>query len=204
MAGWCVRRPSGRVCASGRTTPGVLRRSGRDGEGTPERPAAARRGGSQGRVELVPLNPAFSVRPAGEVRFGVTHAIFRCRHRLSRDSDYRAVFAHKCRKTRGPITVFVRANATAHHRLGLSIGKRVGAAHTRNRVKRLIREAFRLERDAIPPTPDGSGYDLVVTARAHDPIPLDAWRAHLRDAAGAAIRVDQKQRGARERAGGSA
>ena len=144
------------------------------------------------------------MRPPGAIRLGVTTpAIFRSRHRLSRDADYRAVFAHRCRKNRGPITVLVRANSLPHHRLGLTIGKRVGAAHTRNRVKRLTREAFRLERDAIPSSPGGYGYDLVVTARAHDPIPLDAWRVLLRDAASAAIRVDQKKHGVREPAPGS-
>lgn len=42
-------------------------------------------------------------------------------------------------------------------RLGLSIGRKVGPAHERNRWKRAIREAFRLHRHRLP-----DAYDLVI------------------------------------------
>ena len=45
-------------------------------------------------------------------------------------------------------------------RLGLSIGRVFGNAPRRNRLKRLIREAFRLEQHRIP-----AGLDLVVRPR---------------------------------------
>lgn len=42
-------------------------------------------------------------------------------------------------------------------RLGLAVSRRVGGAVERNRIKRILREAFRKERGNLPP-----GYDLVV------------------------------------------
>lgn len=44
-------------------------------------------------------------------------------------------------------------------RLGLTVGRRVGGAALRNRVKRLLREQFRQHRSAFPP-----GTDLVAVA----------------------------------------
>lgn len=45
-------------------------------------------------------------------------------------------------------------------RLGVTVTKKVGTAVRRNRVKRLVREAFRLCPDLLPP-----GIDLVVIAK---------------------------------------
>ncbi|MBX3405449.1 MAG: ribonuclease P protein component [Phycisphaeraceae bacterium] len=88
---------------------------------------------------------------------------FRQRHRLSHAREFAAAFNAKVRKSRGPLLVFTLPNDLGHSRLGLSVGTRVGNAVARNRVKRLIREAFRLEQHAL--VIDGRGYDIVATVR---------------------------------------
>lgn len=88
---------------------------------------------------------------------------FRARHRLAHAREFAAAFAARVRKSRGPLLVFTIPNDLGHARLGLSVGSRIGNAVARNRVKRLIREAFRLEQHAL--VIDGRGYDVVVTVR---------------------------------------
>ena len=105
---------------------------------------------------------------------------YRARHRLSNDRDYQAVYQAKIRKAQGPLLVFIKPNALDEHRLGLSVGRRVGNAVNRGRVKRLLREAFRHERHALP-TPDDTpyAYDIIVAARPHTTMPLASYRSAL-------------------------
>ena len=49
---------------------------------------------------------------------------------------------------------------TTDPRLGLSVSRKVGGAVERNKVKRLLREAFADVREQLPP-----GHDVVVVAR---------------------------------------
>jgi len=58
------------------------------------------------------------------------------------------------------LALFAPSRAPRARRLGLTVGKRVGNAVERNRVKRRVREWFRRERALLPP-----GTDLVVIAR---------------------------------------
>lgn len=120
---------------------------------------------------------------------------YRKRHRVRTSDEFAAVFDFKVRKSRGALTVFLKPNGLSEHRLGLSVGKRVGNAVARGKVKRMVREAFRHERSRIPMGSDGCGFDLVVSVRGHDPVGLDVWREWLVGAATAAIRVVEKRDG---------
>jgi ribonuclease P protein component len=83
--------------------------------------------------------------------------------RLQHALEFQAVYAGKVRESRGPLTVFAIPNDLGHPRLGLSVGRKVGTAVKRNRIKRLLREAFRLLQHDLP-----RGYDLVINVRPHE------------------------------------
>ena len=63
----------------------------------------------------------------------------------------------------------------------------------RVRLKRAIREAFRLDRPVYPTPGDTNTYDVIVSARAHNPLSLNDYRALLLDAIQAAHREHAKR-----------
>ena len=102
--------------------------------------------------------------------------------RLAHNLQYQAVYGARVRKARGPLAVFALPNSLPYPRLGLAIGRRVGGAVERARLKRLLREAFRLTQHNLPRTDTGS-YDLVINAREHKPLELAEYQSLLLDLA---------------------
>jgi ribonuclease P protein component len=103
-------------------------------------------------------------------------------HRLSGKLAFAAVYDTKQKVTRGPLAICYRANGLPHHRLGLSVPRRVGSAPKRNRIKRLLREAFRLhpktlESRAVPGRMSFVGCDLVINVRPHPALLLEQYQA---------------------------
>lgn len=98
--------------------------------------------------------------------------------RLAHDNEFKAVYGAKMKKSEGPLVVYSRPNGRPHYRLGLSVGRRVGTAPQRNRLKRLVREAFRLSRHGWPVGAEGA-YDLIVSVREHHAATLEEHRRLL-------------------------
>jgi len=96
--------------------------------------------------------------------------------RLSGKLAFAAVYDAGISRSRGPLKIFALPNSLDHARLGLSISRRVGNAPTRNRIKRLLRESFRL----LDPNQRGS-YDFIIVVRPHPPLTLPEYQLLLRD-----------------------
>jgi ribonuclease P protein component len=85
---------------------------------------------------------------------------FPARFRILRDGDFRRAYRRRSTASDERLLVFGFPNGLPYPRLGLSVSRKIGGAVHRNRWKRIIREAFRRSREAIP-----AGLDLVVIPR---------------------------------------
>jgi len=106
------------------------------------------------------------------------------RHRRVRSkSDFDRVYASRRYAADGLLVVNAADNGLDVARLGLAVSRAIGNAVVRNRWKRILREAFRLERERLPP-----GLDLVVRPRPRIEPELGAVRRSLVSLAGRVAR----------------
>jgi len=80
--------------------------------------------------------------------------------RLLTPAQFKTVFSNPIKASSAEITLLAIPNSEQHPRLGLTVAKRyVKRANQRNRIKRIIRDSFRLQQHNIP------HLDIVVLVR---------------------------------------
>jgi len=90
-------------------------------------------------------------------------------HLLRKKSEYDNVYRHGKRVHGENFSLILLPNALEHNRLGISIHGQLKGAVKRNRIKRIIREFFRLNRlflqEKSPAGQELPSMDIVITVR---------------------------------------
>ena len=87
------------------------------------------------------------------------------------------------------MVLYARRNRSEGNRVGITVSKKLGKAHIRNRARRRLREVYRLNEEKFQP-----GWDIVVVAR-HKAIGCDfqeLTKAYLSLARKAGILIEEK------------
>lgn len=85
---------------------------------------------------------------------------FRPEDRITRSRRYKQIYGEKRTLFSGTMVVYHAVAEEGRPRIGLTVSRKIGNAVVRNRVKRLLREIFRQNRDRF-----NQPLDLVVNAK---------------------------------------
>jgi len=88
------------------------------------------------------------------------HSTFKNHERLRSQRDFQCALRYGSRRHTEHFTVILRPNALQVSRLGVAVSKKVGNAVKRNRIKRHLREFFRLHKQRLP-----QAHDLMIIAK---------------------------------------
>lgn len=80
--------------------------------------------------------------------------------RIKKNSQFRFIYSRGKSYSNDKLVLYIFRNKKNINRIGLSVSKKVGKSVLRNRIKRLIREGYRLNKNIYK-----RGYDLIFIAR---------------------------------------
>lgn len=80
--------------------------------------------------------------------------------KIRKNIEFRAVYRKGKSFSNSLLVLYIYKNHRELNRVGISVSKKVGKSVIRSRVKRLISESYRLNKDGLK-----KGYDLVFIAR---------------------------------------
>lgn len=104
----------------------------------------------------------------------VTGLRFRPENHIRSGADFERIYAKKCRASDHHLLIFADVNQLVISRIGLSVSRKQGPAVKRNRLKRLLREAFRLTQRELP-----AGLDLIFIPRQGSGSTLEDYQKSL-------------------------
>lgn len=79
---------------------------------------------------------------------------------LNRNGMFQRLYSKGTSSSDRNIVIYLLPNRQKINRLGITVSKKTGKAVLRNRIKRLIKESYRLNEKSIK-----AGYDIVIVAR---------------------------------------
>lgn len=81
---------------------------------------------------------------------------------LKKNNDFKKVYNEGKSIANRYLVLYVKENNLGRNRVGISVSKKVGNSVVRHRLKRLVREGFRLQEECFH-----SGFDLVFIVRVN-------------------------------------
>ena len=81
---------------------------------------------------------------------------------LKKNQDFKNVYDNGRSYANRELVLYVCGNGQQYNRLGISVSKKVGNSVIRHRVRRLVKEAYRLSEDRFH-----IGYDCIFVARTN-------------------------------------
>ncbi|MGV8153686.1 MAG: ribonuclease P protein component [Alkaliphilus sp.] len=79
---------------------------------------------------------------------------------IRKNKEYREVYKHGKSMANRLLIIYFKKNNSEENRIGFTVSKKVGKSVVRNRVRRLLKESYRLNFEKIE-----KGYDIVFIAR---------------------------------------